>query len=162
MLEGTVQFKYSASITNYHCFAGIEGAEINVGNRNHPVRSAKDGDFWRLLLPGSYEVEVSKQGYFPVKRTIQVTKGPATRQEFTLKRNGQSLDEAGTELQEVKTDDDKKPVPVSLVIGLTIVCLVSLMLALALAIMLAKKYRGSETAQGEYTQVHTDPEKNGK
>ena len=140
-----------------HCFVGIEEAEINVGNRNHPVKSAKDGDYWRLLSPGSYEVEVSKQGYFPVKRTIQVIKGPATRQEFTLTRNRQSHDEASTELQEVKTDDDKRPVPVSLVIGLTIVCLVSLMLALALAIMLAKKYRGSERAQGEYSKVHTDP-----
>lgn len=139
-----------------HCFAGIEGAEINVGNRNHPVRSAKDGDYWRLLLPGEHEVTVSKDGYTPVKRTIQVNDGPATRQEFILARNGKSLDEAGTELEEVKMDD-KKPVPVSLVIGLTVVCLISLMLALALAIMLAKKYRGRDGAQGEYSQVHTDP-----
>lgn len=142
---------------NDHCFAGIEGAKIKVDNRNHPVTSARDGDYWRLLLPGSYEVEVSKKGYFPVKRTIEVTRGPATRQEFTLAQKGQSQDEAGTELQEVKTDDDKRPVPVSLVIGLTIVCFVSLMLALALAIMLAKKYRGSESSQGEYSKVHTDP-----
>ena len=140
-----------------HCFAGIEGAKINVTDRKHPVRSARDGDYWRLLKPGSYDVEVSKQGYIPVKRTIQVAKGPATKQEFTLVRNDQSRDEAGAELQEVKTDNDKRPVPVSLVIGLTVVCLVSLMLALALAIMLAKKYRGSGNAQGEYSQVHTDP-----
>lgn len=139
-----------------HCFTGIEGAEINVAERNHPVRSAKDGDYWRLLRPGEYEVEVSKHGYTPVKRTIQVNEGPATRQEFILARNGQSLDEAGTDLEEVKMDDEK-PVPVSLVIGLTIVCLVALMLALALAIMLAKKYRGREVAQGEYSQVHTEP-----
>lgn len=142
---------------NDYCFAGIEGAEINVVGRSHPVRSAKDGDYWRLLLPGSYEVNVTKKGYYPAKRTIQVTGGPATRQEFILTRNGLSRDEASSELQEVKTDDDKRPVPVSLVIGLTIVCLVSLMLALALAIMLAKKYRGNESAQGGYSQVHTDP-----
>lgn len=136
---------------------GIEGAEINIIGRSHPVRSAKDGDYWRLLLPGSYEVNVTKEGYYPAKRTIQVTGGPATRQKFILTRNGMSRDEASSELQEVKTDDDKRPVPVSLVIGLTIVCLVSLMLALALAIMLAKKYRGNESAQGGYSQVHTDP-----
>lgn len=142
-----------------HCFAGIEGAEINVIDRKHPVRSARDGDYWRLLKPGSYDVKVSKQGYVPVTRTIQVAKGPATKEEFILVRNGQSRDENASELhvQEVKTDDDKRPVPVSLVIGLTVVCLVSLMLALALAIMLAKKYRGSGSAQGEYSQVHTDP-----
>lgn len=138
------------------CFPGIEGAEIHVGDRNHAVRSAKDGDFWRLLVPGTYEVEVSKHGYTPVKRTIQVNKGPATKQVFVLARNGQSLDEGGTQLEEVKMDD-KKPVPVSLIIGLTVVCLISLMLALALAIMLAKKYRGRESTQGEYSQVHTDP-----
>lgn len=101
-------------------------------------------------------MEVSKHGYTPVKRTIQVNEGPATNQEFILARNGQSLDESGTDLQEVKMDDEK-PVPVSLVIGLTIVCLVALMLALVLAIMLAKKYRGREVAQGEYSQVHTEP-----
>ena len=102
-------------------------------------------------------MSVSKRGYTTVKRNIQVNKGPATTQEFTLKGNGQSLDEAGTELEEVKMDD-KKPVPVSLVIGLTIVCLISLMLALVLAIMLAKKYRGGNNiAQTEYSQVHTDP-----
>lgn len=99
---------------------------------------------------------VSKHGYTPVKRTIEVNDGPATRQEFILERNGESLDEAGTGFEEVKMDD-KKPVPVSLVIGLTVVCLISLMLALALAIMLAKKYRGRDSTQGEYSQVHTDP-----
>ena len=138
--------------------SGIEGAEINVDQRNHPVRSAKDGDYWRLLLAGEYEVTVTKSGYTPVKRTIQVAEGPATTEEFVLTRNGQVLDEAGTQLQEVITDDKtKKPVPVSLVVGLTIVCLISLMLALALAIMVARKYRRNESAQGEYSQVHTDP-----
>ena len=79
------------------------------------------------------------------------------------------MDEAGTELEEVVPDEagtkrevvpdeeKKKHVPVSLVVGLTVVCLISLLLALVLAILITKKYRQKENVQGEYSQVHTDP-----
>lgn len=136
---------------------GIEGADINIGSRNHPVRSARDGDYWRLLLPGDYIVTVSKRGYDPVKRTVTIPKGLAKKEVFVLTSNGQAMDETGAQLEEVVPDKEKKPVPISLVIGLTIVCVVSLLLALALAILIAKKYRGKESAQGEYSQVHTCP-----
>lgn len=131
-----------------HFISGIEGAEIDIVKRNHPVRSAKDGDYWRLLVPGEYHVEVTKRGYSPVKRVIQVSEGQATNADFIMQPNG--------EKKEVK-EEDKKPVPVSLVIGLTVVCLISLMLALALAIMLAKKYRGNVEEQTQYSAVHTEP-----
>jgi len=141
---------------HFHFISGIEGAEIDIVKRNHPVRSAKDGDYWRLLVPGEYHVEVTKRGYFPVKRVIQVSEEQATNADFILQPNGEKMDEAGTALKEVK-EEDKKPVPVSLVIGLTVVCLISLMLALALAIMLAKKYRGNGEEQTQYSAVHTEP-----
>lgn len=134
---------------------GIEGADINIGVRNHPVRSARDGDYWRLLLPGDYKVTVSKQGYHPVERTVTIPQGLAKNEEFVLTSKGQVMDETGTHLEEV--GPDKKPVPISLVIGLTIVCVVSLLLALALAILVVQKYGGRENAQGKYSQVHTCP-----
>ena len=30
----------------------IKGARISVGDRKHDVRSANDGDYFRLLVPG--------------------------------------------------------------------------------------------------------------
>ena len=127
--------------------------------RNHPVRSAQYGDYWRLLVPGEYQVEVRKRGYISEKRTIHITDGKATKKDFFLRPDANSMDESGTQLQEVQEvkEDEKKPIPVSLVIGLTVVCLISLMLALALAIMLAKKYRGNGDVQSQYSAVHTDP-----
>lgn len=148
---------------------GIKGADINIYPRNHPVRSARDGDYWRLLLPGVYKVTVSKRGYHPVEKIVRISKGPATKENFVLESNGQVMDEAGTELEEVVPDEagtkrevvpdeeKKKHVPVSLVVGLTVVCLISLLLALVLAILITKKYRQKENVQGEYSQVHTDP-----
>lgn len=149
-LNGFVKDKVSGN--------GIEGAEINVLDRNHNVRSAKDGDYWRLLVPGEYKVKVSKRGYIPVTKTIQINDGQATKEDFILKPNGQHFDEAGTVLMQEVKEDNKKPVPVALVVGLTVVCLISLMLALALAVMLAKKYRGNnDNNQTQYSAVHTEP-----
>ena len=139
----------------HHFRLGIGDAEIDIIGRKHSVRSARDGDYWRLLVPGEYDVEVRKWGYFPTRKVVRVSDGQAANVDFFMQPVGQRMDESGTEF-EVK-QDDKKPVPVSLVVGLTVVCLIALVLALALAIMLAKKYRGVGDERTEYSAVHTNP-----
>lgn len=123
--------------------------------RGHPVRSAKDGDYWRLLVPGTYHVKVHKRGYFPETKVVKVRVGQAASMDFLLRRNGEKMDDL--ELAEVKEKSGKKPVPISLVIGLTVVCLISLMLALALVIMIVRKYRGDGNIKTEYCVVGSEP-----
>ena len=120
------------------------------------MKSAKDGDYWRLLVPGKYKVKVSKRGYFPVTKNIQVNDGLATKEDFILQPIKLKQDEGSTNLQEVLLE--KKPVPVGLVIGLTLVCLIALSLTLALTIMLVKNYkdRGADR-KARYAAVHTEP-----
>lgn len=134
---------------------GIEGAQIGIVGRGHPVRSAKDGDYWRLLVPGTYHVKVHKRGYFPETKVVKVRVGQAASMDFLLRRNGEKMDDL--ELAEVKEKSGKKPVPISLVIGLTVVCLISLMLALALVIMIVRKYRGDGNIKTEYCVVGSEP-----
>lgn len=66
----------------------ISGARITVeGRRNvSPVTSAKDGDYWRLLVPGSYRVSAHAEGFESLTGDVEVSSGTeATVFNFTLK-----------------------------------------------------------------------------
>ncbi|XP_024285171.1 probable carboxypeptidase X1 [Oncorhynchus tshawytscha] len=52
--------------------AGIADAIIKVDDIDHHIRSVADGDYWRLLNPGEYEVTVSAEGYNPSTRMCRV------------------------------------------------------------------------------------------
>ena len=53
---------------------GISGALIQIEGILHPVRSVQSGAYWRLLLPGSYNVTVTASGYRPeTKYNVLVT-----------------------------------------------------------------------------------------
>lgn len=40
---------------------------------NHDVTTVHDGDYWRLLTPGEYEITASSEGYEPSTKLIEVT-----------------------------------------------------------------------------------------
>ncbi len=62
----------------------IHGASISVGDRRHDIKSSKDGDFWRILVPGTYDVTVRAKGFKPSVRSVEVSPGYATFMNFTL------------------------------------------------------------------------------
>ncbi|KAM3832215.1 putative carboxypeptidase X1 [Vipera latastei] len=64
---------------------GIADAIISVDGINHDIRTAFDGDYWRLLNPGEYEVTAAAEGYHPVTRTCRVSyENSATPCDFCL------------------------------------------------------------------------------
>uniref|UniRef100_A0A665WKL9 Probable carboxypeptidase X1 n=1 Tax=Echeneis naucrates TaxID=173247 RepID=A0A665WKL9_ECHNA len=64
---------------------GIPDAIIKVEDHDHDIRSAADGDYWRLLNPGEYKVVVWAVGYFPSMRRCHVGMEPhPTICDFTL------------------------------------------------------------------------------
>lgn len=62
----------------------IKGASISIGDRRHDILSAIDGDFWRLLVPGTYDVTVRAKGLKPTTKSVEVSPGYATMVNFTL------------------------------------------------------------------------------
>jgi len=62
----------------------IKGARISVGDRKHDIKTAEDGDYWRLLVPGTYDVECHAKGFKPIAKNIDVGVGDSAMVNFTL------------------------------------------------------------------------------
>ncbi|XP_003479838.3 carboxypeptidase N catalytic chain [Cavia porcellus] len=64
----------------------LTGAVISVTGINHDVTAGEQGDYFRLLLPGTYTVTATAPGFHP--KTVVATVGPAepTLVNFNLKR----------------------------------------------------------------------------
>ncbi|XP_075429795.1 putative carboxypeptidase X1 isoform X1 [Ascaphus truei] len=52
---------------------GVPEAIIAVDGLNHDIRTAFDGDYWRLLNPGEYEVTAKAEGYHPSIKSCHVS-----------------------------------------------------------------------------------------
>ena len=70
---------------------GIPNATIAVLDRAHSVTTAGSGDFWRLLVPGRYQVLVSASGYCSMLKSVQVLEGCVTQVNFTLRSLDQTI-----------------------------------------------------------------------
>jgi len=80
----------------------IAGASVKVKNItdgvnkmiNHDILSVKNGEYWRLLTSGTYEVLAAKDGYEPDAKTVVVRndKPEAMRVDFNLKPAEEVLD----------------------------------------------------------------------
>ncbi|KAK9520795.1 hypothetical protein VZT92_020657 [Zoarces viviparus] len=74
---------------------GIPNATISVEQIDHNITTALTGDYWRLLVPGTYSITASAHWYKPVTTYATVSKDHVELVDFRLTRihsdpNGQS------------------------------------------------------------------------
>jgi len=81
----------------------IAGATIDVTHRSHSITSAADGDFWRLLTPGTYTITASANGYQSASVDVSVSAGRAHQVNFTLHEVAE-LEEESTTTPEMDTE----------------------------------------------------------
>ncbi|KAG6443020.1 hypothetical protein O3G_MSEX002659 [Manduca sexta] len=67
-----------------HIGHALSDARILVSGVQHAVRTATDGDYWRLLLPGTYNVTAFKNGYESVTEEVTVPENGSVSVNFTL------------------------------------------------------------------------------
>ena len=63
----------------------LKNAIISVTGLNHDVKTSHFGDYWRLLLPGSYNISARVNGYEVESKIVEVKNDQATSLNFTLK-----------------------------------------------------------------------------
>uniref|UniRef100_A0A7N6AGQ3 F5/8 type C domain-containing protein n=1 Tax=Anabas testudineus TaxID=64144 RepID=A0A7N6AGQ3_ANATE len=84
---------------------GIANAIISVEGINHDIRTAADGDYWRLLNPGEYRVTARAEGYSLISRKCEVGyEMGATRCDFTIIRTNLSR------IKEIMEKFNKQPI----------------------------------------------------
>lgn len=79
---------------------GIPNAVISVSGIKHDITSGEMGDYFRLLLPGTYSVTASAPGYSTDTREVTVGPAGATRQDFLL--YPRKSEESGAEKTPIK------------------------------------------------------------
>uniref|UniRef100_W5LKU9 Carboxypeptidase D, b n=1 Tax=Astyanax mexicanus TaxID=7994 RepID=W5LKU9_ASTMX len=71
---------------------GLPDANISVAGIDHNITTWIFGDYFRLLLPGTYNITASFPGSIPkTVNNIIVTEGKATSLNFTLKRSSEDV-----------------------------------------------------------------------
>ncbi|XP_066974786.1 carboxypeptidase D-like [Macrobrachium rosenbergii] len=64
----------------------IEGASIKIKNRDVGFQTTKYGEYWRILLPGVYTVEIYAEGFQPREEEFVVVESNPTLLNLTLYR----------------------------------------------------------------------------
>ncbi|XP_052393456.1 carboxypeptidase D isoform X2 [Carassius gibelio] len=71
---------------------GLPNATISVSGTDHNITTWIFGDYYRLLLPGRYEITASSPGYFSsTVKNVPVIEGKATLLNFTLEKPAEEM-----------------------------------------------------------------------
>lgn len=65
----------------------VAGAKIYVNRMQHTTVSAKDGDYWRLLLPGRYNITIEADGFEAILEEVEVPANGSIVKDFVLMRD---------------------------------------------------------------------------
>lgn len=63
----------------------VPSAVLRIKGRKFTFRSTKRGEYWRVLLPGDYVLEIWGTGYIPTERQFTVVEGKPTLLNVFLK-----------------------------------------------------------------------------
>lgn len=69
----------------------INHAKLSIKGRNFRFRVSDRGEFWRILLPGTYTLIAEADGYELTEKSFKVNSGRATRVDLIMEQSKQAL-----------------------------------------------------------------------
>lgn len=63
----------------------ITNGKLKIKGRDFSFRLSKRGEFWRILLPGKYVLQVTADGYEPTEESFVVNSGQVTFLEVRMR-----------------------------------------------------------------------------
>lgn len=66
----------------------IRNAYVRIKNRNFGSKTTPLGEYWRILMPGIYTLQVDADGYYPFEQNILIEDGQPTLLNVTLEPAG--------------------------------------------------------------------------
>jgi len=69
----------------------VAGVKVNIAGRDFGTKTSPRGEFWRILLPGTYQLSVESEGYPLYVQSFEVRDGTPTVLDINLQRGGQQL-----------------------------------------------------------------------
>jgi len=84
----------------------LANASIVVLDRDHNITATEQGEYWRLLVPGVYQLLVSAPGYHSQVKNVTIRTGRAVQVNFTLTaNNAPSQSKNSTSVDQVTTPE---------------------------------------------------------
>ncbi|XP_075676964.1 carboxypeptidase D-like isoform X2 [Dermatophagoides pteronyssinus] len=63
----------------------VANVQLKIKGRDIPFKSTKRGEFWRILLPGNYQLQAKAIGYQTLEKSFQINDGQITYLNLELK-----------------------------------------------------------------------------
>ena len=73
--------------------AAVPNATITVLDRDHNITATGQGEYWRLLIPGVYQILVTAPGHHSQLKNVTIRSGRAVQVNFTLTANNENQHE---------------------------------------------------------------------
>ena len=92
----------------------VANATISVLDRDHNITATVHGEYWRLLVPGMYQVLATAPGYLAQLKNVTVRSGRAVQVNFTLKATDVSHHPSTSNTEDTPTTTSTEDTPTTI------------------------------------------------
>ena len=94
----------------------IANAEVSVIGRNVAIKTTSIGEYWRILMPGDYVIEVKANGYNTIRRQFTVVDNRPTKLNLWMYSSANYPKQSGAVFERITSNGNSLQLSLSLVL----------------------------------------------